>query len=248
MKNTDKWRPSKFVFKRDKLIANRNVNEVSYSSRLIADVIASFYNKYIPVYCKGKLIDLGCGKVPLYHVYKSHIEDCVCVDWPNSMHQNIHVDLECNLNGVLPFNAQIFDTIILSDVLEHIHSPQVLWAEMSRILKPGGYLMMNIPFYYWIHEEPYDYFRYTKYAIEKFSLESGFEIIKLIPMGGLPEVLADIHCKLYAQIPYFGILISEFIRIKTKLFLKTFLGKNISKTTAEKFPLGYFVVVRKALI
>lgn len=245
MKNIDQWIPSKFIFKHNKLIANRDVNEVSLSSRMMADIIAFLYSKYIPVYCKGKLIDLGCGKVPLYHVYKNFIEENVCVDWPNSNHKSNHIDFECNLNEVLPFNTNIFDTIILSDVLEHIYSPQLLWQEMYRILKKDGFLLMNIPFYYWIHEEPNDYYRYTRYAIEKFALESGFKIIEITPLGGIPEILTDIHCKFYTQIPYIGNIMSELIRIKSKLFLKTFLGKKISKSTAEKFPLGYFVIAKK---
>jgi SAM-dependent methyltransferase len=248
MKNADVWRPSKFIFKKGNLISSRDIREVSVSSRMMADRIAFFYKKFIPVYVKGNLIDLGCGKVPLYHVYRDYIVDNICIDWPNVNHQNSFIDFECDLNKILPFDSGSFDSIIISDVFEHIHSPQLLWQEMARIIKSDGYILMNVPFFYWLHEEPYDYFRYTKYAIEKFAKESGFEIIELFPIGGIPEILADIRCKLYAHIPYIGTFLSEFIRIKTKLFLYTSLGKRISISTADKFPLGYFVVAKKAII
>jgi SAM-dependent methyltransferase len=248
MKNTDNWKPSKFIFKKGKLIASRDVREVSISSRLMADIVASFYKKYIPVYVRGNLIDLGCGNVPLYNVYREYIVDNVCVDWPNDNHQNSFVDKECDLNLLLPFDSGAFDSIIISDVLEHIHTPQLLWQEMARILKTDGYLLMNVPFYYWLHEEPHDYYRYTRYALEKFAAESGFQIMKLLPIGGIPEVLADLRCKLYIRIPFIGKFLSEFVRIRTKLFLYTSLGKRISGSTADKFPLGYFVVAKKTVI
>ena len=45
----------------------------------------------------GYLLDLGCGKVPLYLIYKSHITDSICVDWGNSLHGNDYIDSECDL-------------------------------------------------------------------------------------------------------------------------------------------------------
>jgi SAM-dependent methyltransferase len=108
------------------------------------------------------LLDLGCGKVPFYARYREYVSETVCVDWSNSLHGNGHVDAECDLTQELPFADASFDTILLSDVLEHIPAPERLWREMARLLKPGGELLSSVPFFYWLHEEPYDYYRYTK--------------------------------------------------------------------------------------
>lgn len=81
MKNKDLWKPSKFVYKRGNLIASRDPNEVGIGSRLISDIIAAIYNKNLKLHAKGKLLDLGCGKVPLYNSYKDYISDNICVDW-----------------------------------------------------------------------------------------------------------------------------------------------------------------------
>ena len=83
MKNIEKWTPSKFVISNGKLKASRNKNEVGISSRLMIDLIALLYDEYIPKYVKGNLVDLGCGKVPLYAVYKNYIDENICVDWGN---------------------------------------------------------------------------------------------------------------------------------------------------------------------
>ena len=138
MKNRDKWQPSKYVYKKGKLIASRNRNEVGVGSRLMADLIAQFYDKTLRKYAKGKLLDLGCGKVPLYSAYKEYITDNICVDWEEGSHKNEYIDFECDLTKVLPFKDEEFDTIILSDVLEHIPQPEQLWKEMYRILSING--------------------------------------------------------------------------------------------------------------
>src|SRR5688572_16852316 len=135
MKNIDQWQPSKFIFKNDRLQGSRNPSDLNISSRLVADIVASHYQQYLKVYATGILVDLGCGKVPLYGAYKDHVKSNICVDWENTLHKNPFLDKSCNLNEKLPFGDQEFDTILLSDVLEHIYEPQLLWHEMERILK-----------------------------------------------------------------------------------------------------------------
>ena len=143
MKNRDFWKPSKFIYVKNKLRGSKNIKYVSISSRLIADIIAGFYDKYLKSHIKGVLLDLGCGKVPLYEAYKSYIDNNICVDWTNSSQ---HIDFIADLNNKLTFNNSSFNTIILSDVLEHIKEPNLLWSEMNRILKINGKVIMNVPF------------------------------------------------------------------------------------------------------
>jgi len=161
MKNENKWEPTKYIYRKGKLIASRDKGEVSVSSRLVADISAAIYDEKIPQYVNGSLLDLGCGNAPFYQVYKKYSTQVTCADWFNSMHTNDFIDVECDLSKPLPFESNEFDTVILSDVLEHIFNPENLWEEIFRILAPQGRLILNVPFYYWIHEEPHDYYRYT---------------------------------------------------------------------------------------
>lgn len=247
MKSCDKWQPSKFVYKNGKLIASRDTEEVGVGSRLIADLIAQIYDKNLQQHAKGKLLDLGCGKVPLYHAYKNYITDNICVDWQNSLHKNEFLDFECNLNEILPFENEEFDSIILSDVLEHIPQPELLWKEMSRVLAKGGKIIMNVPFYYWIHEHPYDYYRYTEFALRRFVELSGLKLIQLEPFGGAPEIMADIFAKNVIRVPKIGRLLAILIQSFTGFFIKTKLGGKISEATKYNFPFGYFLVAEKQL-
>ena len=71
MKNIENWKPSKFTYnRRGKLIASKNLKEVGAGSRLMGNLVAEFYDEALRVYSKGKLIDLGCGKIPLFAAYK----------------------------------------------------------------------------------------------------------------------------------------------------------------------------------
>ena len=148
MRNRDKWRPSKYIYQNGKLIASRDPKEVGVGSRLIVDLIAEIYDNNLRQHARGKLLDLGCGKVPLFSAYKDYVTDNICVDWENTLHKNEYLDSECDLTKTLPFKDGEFDTIILSDVLEHIPQPEHLWKEMSRSLSIGGKIIINVPFYY----------------------------------------------------------------------------------------------------
>jgi SAM-dependent methyltransferase len=147
MQNQEEWKPSRFVYKGGKLSASRDGAEVSLSSRLIVDIVAGFYDRNLKQHARGRLLDLGCGKVPLYATYRELVTDAICVDWGNTEHKNRHLDRELDLTNNLPFRDDEFDTIILSDVLEHIPVPEHLWKEMARILSKNGKIIMNVPFF-----------------------------------------------------------------------------------------------------
>lgn len=245
MKNRDKWQPSKYVYDKGRLVASRDRKEVGVGSRLITDLIAGLYDKHLRQYAKGKLLDLGCGKVPLFSAYRDFVTDNICVDWENTKHKDVYHDMECDLAKALPFEDEEFDTIILSDVLEHIFQPERLWKEMRRVLSKNGIVIMNVPFFYCLHERPHDYYRYTEFALRLFVENSGLRLVKLEPIGGTPEILADIFAKHVQFIPFIGSGLAIAIQYITILFVKTNLGKKISERTAQAFPLGYFLIAEK---
>jgi SAM-dependent methyltransferase len=245
MRNKDTWIPSKFVFRKNRLVASRDVKQVAVSSRLIADLVANLYQVFIPKYVRGKLLDLGCGKVPLYQAYRAYISDNICVDWQNSMHENAHIDYECDLTKTLPFGDCEFDTILLSDVLEHIPNPEALFYEMSRILKPAGRILLNVPFFYRLHEEPHDYYRYTEYALRRFARLANMQVLHLICIGGSPEIAADMFAKHVRIVPLIGGGVAKIVQSGTAAFVKTAIGRRISQRSSKGFPLGYFLVLER---
>lgn len=245
MKNKKQWQPSKFIYQAGKLRASKDPQEVGAGSRLSTNLIAGFYDTYLREYARGKLLDLGCGKVPLYAAYKDLVSENICVDWRNTRHKNEYLDHECDLTQKLPFEDGEFDTLILSDVLEHIPRPLALWEEMHRILANNGKLILNVPFYYCLHERPHDFYRYTEFALRNFAESTGFKVLLLKPTGGTFEILTDIAAKHLQFIPLIGEPLAVSKQFVTWKFNNTRLGRKVAERTAEAFPFGYFMVVEK---
>lgn len=246
MKNTALWQPSKYVYRGHKLIGSRNPQHLNPASRLQGDLVAAFYHQYLPLYAKGLLADLGCGNVPLYAAYKDLVDDTTCVDWPNSSHSHSYLDHACDLNQPLPLPTEAFDTLILSDVLEHIAEPQLLWLEMARILKPGGTLLLNVPFYYRIHEAPHDYYRYTEFALKRFAEKASLKVLELKATGGTAEVMSDFMAKNVVRIPFIGTAGAIAIQWFCKSFAKTKIGTRFATKSSVNMPFGYFMIVQKS--
>jgi SAM-dependent methyltransferase len=245
VKEPEKWQPSKFVRRNGRLLASRDEREVALSSRLHADLVARWYDLHIRQFVRGRLLDLGCGKIPLFEAYRRYITASVCVDWGNSLHRNAHLDMECDLTQRLPFADGEFDTIILSDVLEHIPEPGQLWHEMARVLAPHGRVLMNVPFLYWLHEEPHDYYRYTEHALQRFATAANLRVTHLTAIGGAPEVLADMLAKNIVAVAWIGRPMAVVVQSIAGALASTRLGRDLSARTARRFPLGYAVVAEK---
>ena len=245
MRHADQWNQTKYVVVGGHLRASTDRAHVGVGSRLVADSVAGWYEVLLPTYARGRLADLGCGTVPLYAAYRDHVEEVICVDWPQSPHRVSHVDVTADLNRPLPFADSQFDTLVLSDVLEHVAEPNLLWAEMARVLRPGGYLLLNVPFLYGVHEAPHDYYRYTRHALARFAAACGLETVLLEPVGGSVAVLSDLTAKHLAHVPLVGTGLAIALQAVARWLSRTALGRRLELRTAEHFPIGYVMVVRR---
>ena len=245
MQNQEIWKPSKFVDKDGALRASRDPQAVGVGSRLIVDLVAERYGRHLREHARGRLLDLGCGKVPLYGAYREYVSENICVDWGGTLHKNAHLDYEFDLTEPLPLDDNAFETIILSDVLEHIPAPDQLWKEMARLLSPGGKVVVNVPFYYWLHEQPHDYYRYTEFALRRFVDTSGLRLVHMEALGGVPEILADIFAKNILRLTTLGPSLASMAQQVTLAFVRSTLGRKISRETSRDFPFGYFLIAQK---
>jgi SAM-dependent methyltransferase len=237
------WRPSKFVVTGGRL---RPAPATPGSSYLVAALVADFYGRAVPRCAHGRLGDLGCGAAPLYELYEPHVASAVWIDWPNSLHQNRALDAACDLNVGVPVRDAAFDTIVVSDVLEHLRRPEIAWAELLRTLAPGGTILGNAPFLYWVHEAPYDFHRYTEHALRAAVEAAGGRIESLEAIGGSADVFADFVGKHLGAIPVVGHTLARLLARATLAFGGTRSGARLRAATRAKFPLGYTWVVRKA--
>ncbi len=216
------------------------------TSRLSTDLQARFWSRHLREHARGVLADLGCGTVPLYGEYRDLVTQTICIDWGESKHRNVHLDYECDLTKPLPLGDASVDTVVLSCVLEHLPEPAAIWREMHRILRPGGKVLVCVPFLYPLHELPHDYYRYTEFGLRRLAEEGGFRVLSLEPMGGAPEVVTNIVSKVMRRIPRVGVPLAVTTQGAASLLLRTRLGQKISSATSRNFPLSYFLIAQKA--
>lgn len=134
-------------------------------------------------FLKGVMYDFGCGERPYEHFFLRYVDKYVGVDWGNTLHQ-LKADIVADLNKSLPIKSCSADTIVSFSVLEHLCEPQTMLNEAYRILKTGGTMILQVPFQWWVHEAPYDYYRYTPYGLEYMFEKAGFNNIIVEPSSG----------------------------------------------------------------
>ena len=85
----------------------------------------------------------------------------------------------------LPFPDQHFDLLVTTKVImEHISEPERAIKEFFRVLKPGGEAFVVAPLVRRQHQKPYDYYRYTEFALEHLFRKAGFTDVTLTPTNG----------------------------------------------------------------
>lgn len=81
----------------------------------------------------------------------------------------------------LPFGAGTFGSVVSFQVMEHLPEPSHFLQEVFRVLKPGGMILIMTPFMWGEHEQPYDFYRYTRFGLHYLLEKSGFEIVSIEP-------------------------------------------------------------------
>ena len=127
-------------------------------------------------YINGKLLDFGCGHKPyesLFNVIEYVGLDIEKSGYPNQKSANVFYD-----GKKIPFNDNTFDSVLASEVFEHIFNPDEVLLELNRVLKKGGNILITVPFVWFEHEIPYDFARYSSFGIEHLLRKNGFQIVK----------------------------------------------------------------------
>ena len=137
--------------------------------------------------CKegSKILDAGAGPCPYKYLFSHCNYEATDFNDPHGL-----MDFVCSLDKI-PKKDNSYDSIICVEVLEHVEFPQKVVNELHRVLKKNGTLYMTIPMMWQLHQEPYNFFYFTKYGIESILKQSGFKEYKIEPMGGYFKFLAD---------------------------------------------------------
>lgn len=141
----------------------------------------------------GTLLDVGCGQMPYKPVLirpAGNATQYIRLDLAdNEVHCN-EPDIVWN-NGVIPLDDSSVDSAILTEVLEHCPDPEAVLFEVFRVLRPGGFLFLTVPYLWPLHEVPYDNYRYTPFSLKRHLEMSGFSDVDLNATGGWDASLAQ---------------------------------------------------------
>jgi SAM-dependent methyltransferase len=173
---------------------------VSRAARRVADWVDLQWSLVIELLEKvaprahGRLLDVGCGDMPYEAIFLPFVTEYLGIE-----HEATFATTTASLSarkpdlvydGVrLPFEDRTFDTVLNVQVLEHTPRPKELVAEMARVLKDDGVLILSAPFQFRLHEQPHDYFRYSPHGLKVLCEAAGLEIVDVLAQGSLWSVL-----------------------------------------------------------
>jgi SAM-dependent methyltransferase len=134
----------------------------------------------------GSLLDAGCGNRPYLPLYADRVTRHVGLDAV----AGDGVDVIAFADQ-FPFLDGVFETVVMTEVLEHVADAERAAAESYRVLKPGGMWIVTVPYIYPTHEAPHDHRRFTHFGLIALAERRGFEVVSVAAKGG--ELLLVAH-------------------------------------------------------
>lgn len=175
-------------------------NPLFLQHNFLIKTVKDFFSN-LPNYRSLLIYDLGCGQKP-YEVFVPKEHKYIGVDIDEA---NVNADIHADILD-LPIEDESADIVTNFCVLEHVENPQKALGEMYRICKKNGEVFMLIPLYWEEHEQPYDFFRFTRFGIESLMKNVGFSNIQIIEVNSNPAILG-MHLARFFDRRFFRILI-----------------------------------------
>lgn len=208
---------------------------LSHRFYFIRNGLFSAVKKHAPE-LKGKLLDFGCGSKPYRSLFT--VDEYIGLDFENPGHDHSNEDIDVYYDGkIIPFEGNHFDSILCSEVIEHLFDLDYTLGEMYRVLKKGGKMLVTCPFVWCEHEVPYDYARYTRFALENLFEKKGFKVLNYEKQGNFVEAITQMKILYFIQ-AYGSFLsrlsfVGNFIR-KSLIFMMNGWGWVKSKIFPSK--------------
>jgi SAM-dependent methyltransferase len=189
-----------------------------------------------------RLLDAGAGEGNYKHYFAAQRYCGLDLgvgdrDWNYSQ-----LDVVGDLN-VLPFRDATFDASINVVTLEHVKDPARVVREIARTLAPGGRFLLIVPFEWEEHQQPHDYFRFTRYSLAYLLDQAGFADVSIRPVGGFFRMLSR---RMFSALQFFpgpSIFIAAIFFVPPALLLP--LLEPLDRR--RNFTLGYICSARKSV-
>lgn len=172
---------------------------------------------------RGRVLDLGAGMAKYKESIKKYATDYISCD----VKKNKNIDTICDVTN-LNFSPESFDTVISTQVFEHVDNPFVVTKEIKKVLKIGGNAIITAPFMFPFHADPKDNFRFSREGLEEIFKSIGFEIIDSGIYGGFFMVLSEmIHFSWFNPYKHKSSRLMAIIERVAKFFDKIIPSKII---------------------
>ncbi|MBA3766037.1 MAG: methyltransferase domain-containing protein [Acidobacteria bacterium] len=185
---------------------------------------------------KGRVLNAGAGLRDVFHLIEGELinQD---LTWPGDTRTNI--DIRSPLHQI-PTESNHFDAILCIAVMEHVENPEEVVPELYRVLKPGGHLILEVPFLQPEHKVPTDFQRYTKDGLVRLVSNHGFRVL------GIKGIFTVYHT-LYWQIHIWLHLKKNFIYLLLRiLLLRPLLWRaRKSRTYSDRLATGFQLIATK---
>lgn len=135
----------------------------------------------------GNVLDLGCGTKPYRHWLGPQLRSYVGAD----ISPLPGVDVVLTPGDPLPFAEASFDTVLCTQVLEHVANAEAVLGEIARVLRPGGTLIVSVPFIYHLHGAPHDHRRLSEFGVCGM-LQRDFKVVELRRQGRIGSTLVSL--------------------------------------------------------
>ncbi len=180
---------------------------------------------------KGVTLDIGAGKSPYRNFFKN-VTKYIRLD---KFDYNNKPDIIADASKI-PLRNNSINSVVCFQLLEHVKEPQKIINEIYRVLKKNGVCLLTTHMAMVLHGEPYDYFRFTKYALKH--LFKKFKFVKVDANGGALLSLM--------QLIVWGISEkSPRILALPLIVILNLIGKLDKIFYSEVFTLNYIVYTRK---
>ncbi|MGH2662613.1 MAG: class I SAM-dependent methyltransferase [Actinomycetota bacterium] len=157
----------------------------SWKARLLSPATLALHQAMVPRLrrqASGRLLDVGCGVMP----FRRYVDRLVSTYHASDREARVpDLDFLSDVQSRLPIRPNTYDLVLCSQVLEHVPDPSKAIAEMARVLRPSGVLVLSAPHLSRLHEEPFDYYRFTRHALVSLLEHHGFEELEIVPAGSL---------------------------------------------------------------
>lgn len=199
----------------------------------------------------GRMLDAGAGDRPYESIFRPLVSHYIAIDlMPSGMDRVLNPDVLCDMEA-LPFGTAAFDTVLFTEVLEHVTNPALAIRNIHRVLTPGGSLICTVPFAFPIHDA-HDYRRYTHQGLAQLFQHAGFEVITVQPICGSGKTVAalvnlylfDLGCYWTAWLYLLSVIIRPVIWVITAFINGMgWLGDKLCRS--RHLPIGHLIVCRR---